>query len=315
MNVRTGLIAAAAAGLMMAAAVRVTGQAAQQEGQQPPAQPPSQEHGGPPPPDAPPPQAPQNQARFPAHQRPQADPATLERGRGLYVGSCGPCHGIDARGGQLGGPNLLRSALVLNDQDGELIIPLVQNGRPGTAMVPIKMSEPDIKAITAYLHHLQAMGSNQGGPPPGEEEPLDILVGDAGAGADYFQAKCSSCHSASGDLQGLAARVTEPKALQNLWVSGGRAVGRGRRGGGGSGTAVTATVTLPSGETIEGRLVRLDDFLVTLALEDGSTRTVRRNGDDPWVEVHDPLEAHDSLLAVLTDADMHNVTAYLATLK
>ena len=80
---------------------------------------------------------PQGPARFPAHQRPPVDPAVLERGRGVYVGSCGACHGVDARGGQLGGPNLLRSQLVLNDQDGELIAPVVKNGRPGTLMVPL----------------------------------------------------------------------------------------------------------------------------------------------------------------------------------
>jgi cytochrome c oxidase cbb3-type subunit 3 len=312
MNVRTGLITAVVAGLAMSTVVHVTGQAPQQSEQQPP----PSEHGGPPPPDAPPPPPnPFSQGRFPAHQRPTASPEMLERGRGLYVGSCAACHGVDARGGQLGGPNLLRSALVLNDQEGELIIPVVQNGRPGTTMVPIKMSEPDIKAIAAYLHSLQALGSNQGGPPPGEEMELDILVGDASAGASYFEARCSSCHSASGDLQGLATRVPEPKALQNLWVSGGRAQGRGRGGPPSERGVMTATVALPAGEQVTGRLVRIDDFLVTLGLDDGSTRTFRRDGDVPTVEIHDPLEGHVELLAVLTNEDMHNVTAYLATLR
>ena len=79
---------------------------------------------------------------------------------------------------------------------------------------------------------------------------------------------------------------------------------------------MTATVTLPSGETVEGRLVRIDDFLVTLALADGTHRArFRRDGDVPKVEVQDPMKAHRDLLAVYTDKDMHDVTAYLVTLK
>lgn len=314
MKVWTGVIAAAVLGLTMAAGA-----------QQPPAtaQPPTEGHGGPPPPGAQTPPAPpqdgfpQGPPRFPAHQRPPVDPAVLERGRGVYVGACGACHGVDARGGQLGGLNLLRSQLVLNDQDGELISPVVKNGRPGTLMMPLAVADTDIKAIAAYLHGLQAQGTNQGGPPPGPPVELDILLGDARAGEKYFAAKCSTCHSAAADLQGLAARIPDPKMLQNLWVSGGRAAGP-RRGGGrpsSASSAPTATVTFPSGEKVEGRLVRLDDFLVTVALADGTARTIRRDGEVPTVEVSDPLDGHRDLLSILTDANMHDVTAYLATLK
>ena len=128
-------------------------------------------------------------------------------------------------------PTCLRSQLVLNDQDGELIAPVIKNGRPGTLMVPLAVADADIKAIAGYLHGLQAQGSNQGGPPPGPPVELNILLGDAKAGEKYFAAKCSTCHSAAADLQGLATRVPDPKTLQNLWVSGGRAAGaaQGRR--------------------------------------------------------------------------------------
>jgi cytochrome c oxidase cbb3-type subunit 3 len=143
-----------------------------------------------------------------------------------------------------------------------------------------------------------------------------VLVGDAAAGQAYFAAKCGACHSATGDLQGIATRIPDPKALQNSWVSGG---GGGRRGGG-SGNAspartVTATVTSDSGEKAEGRLLRIDDFLVTLALPDGTIRSFRRIGELPKVEVHDPMKGHRDLLAVYTDQDMHDVTAFLVTLK
>lgn len=338
MTVRAGWITATVLGLALVGTVQVKGQNAQQAPQRPvtaqPAQPPAppqtpaeEGHGGPPPPGAAAPAAPQAPAaprtqgvqapaRFPAQQRPAADPAVLERGRGVYVGSCGACHGVDARGGQLGGPNLLRSQLVLNDQDGELIAPVVKNGRPGTLMVPMPVPDQDIKAIATYLHHLQSQGSNQGGPPPGPPVELDILVGNPKAGERYFAANCASCHSPSGDLQGLATRVAEPKMIQNLWVSGGRTTGRGGRGAAPSdSSAVTATITWPSGEKAGGKVLRLDDFLVTIAQADGTSRTIRRVGDVPKVELNDPLDGHRALLGTLTDTNMHDVTAFLATLK
>ena len=78
---------------------------------------------------------------------------------------------------------------------------------------------------------------------------------------------------------------------------------------------VTVSVTVPSGEKVEGRLVQIDDFLVTVGLADGTVRTFRRDEDVPKVEVHDPLKAHRDLLAVYTDKEIHDVTAYLVTLK
>jgi cytochrome c oxidase cbb3-type subunit III len=332
MQVSNRVIGGAMVGLMLALAVRVAAVGQPPPAQQPPQQPPptvvggqpATGHGGPPPAGTPAaPQGPQGPARFPAHQRPPADPAVVERGRGVYAGACAACHGADARGGQLGGPNLLRSQLVLNDQDGELILPVVKNGRPGTLMAPMPTPESDVKAIATWLHSLQAQGSNQGGPPPGEEVPLDILVGDAKAGEAYFAATCAKCHSVTGDLQGLATRVSDPKALQNTWVSGGLTSGRGGRGGGGNGPrpapstrgVTTAKVTLPSGETVEGPLVRVDDFLVTISLPDGAKRSFRRDGDQPKVEIVDPRAQHRALLAVYSDKNMHDVTAYLATIK
>jgi cytochrome c oxidase cbb3-type subunit III len=336
MKAGSGLIAAMALGVALSVTVRATDQQAPQPPAQPqaPAQPPAIEgHGGPPPPGAQPPQAPspprpagqgapagpgQGMGRFPAQQRPKADPAMVEQGRGIYVGSCGPCHGADARGGQLGGPNLLRSPLVLSDMNGEQIGPVVKNGRPGTIMVAMALPDDQIAAVVAYLHSLTAQIGGQGNPPPGPPVELDILVGDARRGQAYFQARCASCHQPTGDLNGIATRVAEPKALQNLWVSGGRAVQRGggaARPVGAPRAVTTATITTPSGERVSGRLVRLDDFTVTIALEDGLTRTFRRVGDVPTLDITDPLDGHRDLLAVLTDADMHDVTAYLVTLK
>jgi cytochrome c oxidase cbb3-type subunit 3 len=251
-------------------------------------------------------------------QRPLADPAVIERGRSIFSVNCSACHGTDARGGQLGGPNLLRSQLVLGDQNGEQITPVVRGGRPEKGMPPFpQLSDDDVKAVVEFIHSLTGASRGQGAPPVSDAPPPNILVGDAAAGQEFFAAKCSSCHSATGDLQGIATKVEDPKMLQNLWVSGGLASGRGRgRGGPGpSGPTITATVT-SSGEKVEGRLVRIDDFLVSVLQEDGTIRTFRRDGENnPRVDLHDPLEGHRKLLAELTDKNMHDVTAYLVTLK
>jgi cytochrome c oxidase cbb3-type subunit 3 len=302
-------------GVALAALTIGVASARQQAPQTPPANPPQQEQQ---PQQAPPGgrgQGRGQRAVFPAMQRPLADPAVIERGRNLFSVNCSACHGADARGGQLGGPNLLRSQLVLLDQDGEQILPVVQKGRPEKGMPPFPLPEGDIKAIVEYIHSLTGASRGQGAPPLVDTPPPNIVVGDATAGQTYFAAKCSSCHSPTGDLQGIATRVSDPKLLQNLWVSGGAAGGRGGRGGLPPGPAIAATVTLPSGEKVEGRLLRIDDFLVTLMQEDGATRSFRREGDLPKVELRDPLEGHRALLAAYTDKDMHDVTAYLVTLK
>jgi cytochrome c oxidase cbb3-type subunit 3 len=183
-------------------------------------------------------------------------------------------------------------------------------------MPPIPMPDEDAQAVAEYIHSMAALSPRQGMPPPREDPVvLDVLVGDAAAGRAYFEAKCGTCHSPVGDLQGIAARVPDPKALQNLWVSGGSAGGRGGRGAAPNPRAVTVAVTLPSGEKVEGRLLRIDDFFVSLTLADGTIRSFTRQGARPRVEVRDPLEPHRKLLSVYTDKDMHDVTAFLATLK
>ena len=256
-------------------------------------------------------------ATFPAQQRDLADAATVERGRALYTVSCSACHGADLRGGQLGGPNLLRSQLVLNDQHGELILPIVKGARAEKGMPPMPIPEDDVKAIAEYIHSVVASAGRQGSPPSSDAPPPNILVGDASAGQAYFTAKCASCHSPTGDLQGLATRIPDPKTLQNLWVSGGLVGGRGRGGpaGGPARKPVTVSVTMPSSEKVEGRLLRIDHFIVTLAEADGTIRSFRRDGDTPKVVVDDPAEPHRALLATYTEKDIHDVTAFLVTLK
>lgn len=252
----------------------------------------------------------------PGQQRPPGDPAQIARGKTLYGVSCTGCHGADLRGGDMGGPNLLRSQVTLSDQDGELIAPIIQGSRQGSGMPAVLMSPEDGRAVAAYVRSIVATIGNQGRPPSIGKAAPSVLIGDAGAGQTYFAAKCGGCHSATGDLQGIATRIPDAKALQNAWVAGG---GRGRRGAppaaAGSRRTVMVAVTLPSGERADGRLVRIDDFFVTVGLEDGTTSTFRREGDVPKVDIQDPMKAHRDLLAVYSDKDMHDVTAYLVTLK
>ena len=246
-------------------------------------------------------------ARPPAFpDRPPADPAALERGKALYGVQCNFCHGSDARGGE-GGPNLLRSEIVLNDQSGEKIAPVVQNGRVDAGMPKFDLTMAQISDIAAYIHSFKV-----GGYDLSRLTPPSIVVGDAAAGEKYFAAHCGSCHSGSGDLKGIATKIADDKQLQQTWLMPG-----GGRGGRGPVTVppVTATITLPWGEKVNGRLMRIDDFIVTLGDADGGQRTFARNGDAPKVEIHDPLAAHRKLLPTYSDKDIHDVTAYLVTLK
>ena len=252
----------------------------------------------------------------PGQQRPPGDPAQIARGKTLYGVSCTSCHGADLRGGDMGGPNLLRSQLALSDREGELIVPVIQGSRQATGMPQIPMSPDSALAVAAYVRSVLEMIGRQGMPPSIGKPAAFALVGNAAEGQAFFSAKCSGCHSVDGDLKGLASRISDAKLLQNTWVAGG---GRGGRGGAPSGVpsrrTVTAAVTLPTGEKLDGRLVRIDHFFVTLELADATIRTIRRDGDVPKVEINDPMKGHRDLLPVYSDKDMHDVTAYLVTLK
>jgi len=240
--------------------------------------------------------------------RPAADPAAVERGRALYSVNCAFCHGADTRGGD-SGPSLLRSGLVLDDRCGELIAPVVQNGRPDRGMPKFAFSVEQVADVAAFIHTFRAACYDES-----RQKPPNILVGDAKAGEALFASKCSTCHSATGDLAGIAAKIADEKLLQQTWLM---------PGSGGRGAApvplnvppTRVTVTLKSGEKVEGVLDRLDDFVVSLTEADGTHRSFRTEGDTPKVEVHDPLQPHRDLLKKYADSDIHNVTAYLATLK
>jgi len=193
---------------------------------------------------------------------------------------------------------------------GEGIAPVVRNGRPDGGMPKFDFTAAQISEIAAFLH-----GIPVGGRDAARQTPINVVVGDANAGKTYFSAKCASCHSVSGDLKGIASRIDDPKTLQQTWMM----PNGGGRGGRGASTVnvppTTVTVTLTSGQKMEGRLVRVDDFLVTLTDAEGRVRSFPRKGDQPQVVIHEPMQPHLDLLPVYTDKEIHDVTAYLVTLK
>jgi cytochrome c oxidase cbb3-type subunit 3 len=266
---------------------------------------------------------------FPAHTRPDGDPAVVERGKTLYGTLCRACHGGDLRGGDIGGPNLLRSQLVLNDQAGELIGPVIREGRTpaggGTPMPPQpQLADADLKAIGEYIHSVARTTVAQGGPPRGGEPvELNLLVGNARSGEAYFRKECASCHSTTGDLAGIGARVTNIGQLQDSWVNGRRAGGAPFAASGAAAVdnsrrTVRVTVKFADGSQQTGALARIDDFVVAFTTGDGQYRSYLRRSGTPRVasvQLDDPLARHRELWTKLTDKDMHDVTAYLAGVK
>ena len=245
------------------------------------------------------------------------DAAQVARGAKLFADNCAGCHGATAKG-MTGKDNtdLVRSLYVLEDEKGILLEPPIKNGFPGKGMPASKLSDAEIKDVAAWLR-VQSYGAGH----RVTYTFLDVLTGDPKKGEAYFNGpgKCGTCHSATGDLKGIGSRYS-PQQLQGRWLSpGGGRAGRGR-GAAASPAAVgratrTVTVTLPNGQTVSGPLDRIDDFNVALHDSTGAYHSFTRNGDVPKVVVNDPMKVHVDLLKTYTDADIHNVTAYLVTLK
>ena len=193
----------------------------------------------------------------------------------------------------------------MNDKSGELISPVILNGRIDQGMPKFNLSAAQISDVAAFIHSFKVGGYDES-----RMTPLTILTGDARAGESAFRSKCAVCHSTTGDLKGIAARISDTKQLQQTWLIPGSS-----RGPILNVPPVTVSVTLPTGQKAEGRLARIDDFIVTLTDSEGTQRTFTRNGDNPKVEVHDPLQPHKELLRTYSDAEIHNLTAYLVTVK
>jgi cytochrome c oxidase cbb3-type subunit 3 len=237
------------------------------------------------------------------------DKEAAERGRKIFVPACGFCHGNDAHGKT--GPDLVRSALVLHDDKGNVIGPVIQNGRPERGMPAFSsLATEQIADISVFLHSLAADVKNRFAYKIG-----DVITGDAQKGAMFFNGDghCGSCHSATADLAHVAAKY-EPVELQRrmlypapnmIDVFLGRTVAPP--------APTKVTVQLASGERVSGTLDHLDEFTVTMHDSAGSYRSFSR--ENVTVDVQDPRTAHEALLPKYTDQEMHDLLAYLETLK
>jgi cytochrome c oxidase cbb3-type subunit 3 len=235
-----------------------------------------------------------------APARPQAevqDPA-IERGHKQFGQACGFCHGLDATGAR--GPDLVRSPLVAHDVKGDLIGDVIRHGRPDKGMPAMPLTDAQVSDIAAFLHARAAQALRSSGLPKGYPAEK-LLTGNADAGKIFFNGPggCNKCHSPSGDLDKVASKYSPIELEAHMLYPGGR--------------HATALVTLPSGEQIKGPVVHVDDFETGLRDASGWYRSFSR--EHVKVELQDPLSAHQEMLSKLTQADMHNLFAYLATLK
>jgi cytochrome c oxidase cbb3-type subunit III len=237
-----------------------------------------------------------------------------DKGRDTFITNCSFCHGSDARGGAEGGPDLTRSALVMGDMTGQQLIAFLKVGRP-PRMPPFNLPDSQVTEIMAFLRsQIEANANGHGG------DPKAILVGDAKQGEAYFNGAggCTRCHSVTGNLKGIGSkydaivlqgRIVLPRAQGSYpgfsWNVEPHAGDAPRR----------VTVTQSSGQTIEGQIVTISDYDVSLRDANGALHTFTRDGDVPKVDIHDPLQAHLDMLPKLTDKNMHDLTAYLVTVK
>ena len=268
---------------------------------------------------APPPPGGAQDTRHPAPQRAfsggggnyeQVDPAVLDRAQKLYQANCSFCHGANAKGGE-SGPNLVRSLVVLHDEHGAQIGQVVLNGRVEKGMPKFPFSEQQVSDISAFLHDKVRAAALRG-----TYQILNIVTGDPKKGEAYFNGEggCAGCHSVKGDLAHIASKMEPVDVQQHIVMprEGRNFAGRGPEA---KGQAITVKVTTASGQELHGVLDHIDDFNVAFTDDAGERLSFVRNGDVPKVDLTDPMKAHTALLAKYTDSDIHNLTAYLETLK
>jgi mono/diheme cytochrome c family protein len=231
--------------------------------------------------------------------RQKVDPASAQRGRTVYAAQCINCHGSTAKGGP-NGPDLIRSTAVLRDRLGSHIGPAM---RATPAAHQASLTAAEIVDLSHFLRdRVEAIARNRT-----PTAPIDVLTGDPEAGRVYFYGagRCNTCHSPTGDFADLRSRTPDALTLQQrlLFPSLVRSTKQ-----------VEVTVTPSNGAPVSGTLVRLDNFTVALRDGSGDYRSFTRV-PGVRVDVRDPLAAHRELLDQYTDDTIHDVVAYLWTLK
>jgi cytochrome c oxidase cbb3-type subunit III len=245
----------------------------------------------------------------PATVIPQTYPEEqIRAGQTRFIAQCGFCHGRDAAGGEAG-PDLTRSMLVAEDERGDKIGPVIREGRPDKGMPGVSASDADIVAMVAFIHDAKAKAETLGG---GRRavDVSDLQTGSVDAGRTYFNGAggCAKCHAVSGDFAKIGSRYEGLALLHRLLYPG-----SGARGSGPAPAPPTATVTTRDGKVVIGKVASHDEFTISLTDAEGWRRSFPVK--DVKIAIDNPLQAHVDQLGRYTDADMHNVFAYLQSLK
>lgn len=224
--------------------------------------------------------------------------AAVNTGKKAFAQTCGFCHGRDARGGA-SGPDLIRSSLVNHDVNGNAIAPVIKNGRPDKGMPAFQLSDKEIQDIAAFLHS-EATGAASVARKIPTDYPLQkLLVGNVADGKAYFRERCSVCHAVDSDFAHIATKY-KPFDLQTKIVFP-------------AGAKPRVKATDPTGKVYEGSQVYEDEFLVSLRDQKGFVHTFPRATNS--LQIQDPLAPHEQLLKHYTDKNVHDLFAYLETLK
>jgi cytochrome c oxidase cbb3-type subunit III len=226
--------------------------------------------------------------------------AAADRGQASFIQNCGFCHGPDASGGAEG-PNLIRSALLRHDQNGNLVAPVIRDGRRTKGMPPIPLSEAQIADVVAFLHWRLQQADLTSPLDPREYGLKTLFTGNADSGKSFFYGAggCSHCHSPSGDLAGIAKKFP-PADLQARFLYP-------------ADVPKTAIIMTRAGERFTGKLFYQDQF--NIAIKDDAGWYHSWPCSEVKFEIKDPVAAHLELLHLYSDADIHNLLAYLETLK
>lgn len=253
------------------------------------------------------------------------DMAQVDRGGKIYAEKCASCHGADARGGKLAKTedDLMRSERVVMDHAGNDLPKYLAVGEPDKNMPAFTFTKEEGVDLATWLHYqITVTVARQ------DYQRQNVFNGDPAAGEAFFNGpvgKCSTCHSVTGDLKGIGAKNGEDAGNLQAAILGGASAGRGGRGRGGfgggrgggrggrsgGGANVTATVTLKSGEKFTGSPVDINDFVVEIKLPTGEDKSWLRSDGWPKVDEVNKLQAHIDLMTKYTDADIHNLAAYL----
>jgi cytochrome c oxidase cbb3-type subunit 3 len=239
----------------------------------------------------------------------KADPMAAEsaqQGKRLFQQSCAMCHGSEAKGGS--GPNLIESSLVRHDEGGDLIGKVIREGISGQGMPSFAGFHSDqVADLVAFLHAaVKASDRRSAGEVAGGSSLQGLLTGNAELGKKYFDGpgKCATCHSPAGDLHGVAGKYSPLELMTRILYPPVK--------------SKSCVVVLPSGETVKGQLLHEDAFYVALLDETGAYRSFQRTGqrnEHVTVTMADPLQGHMELLHRYTDKDIHDVFAYLETMR